>query len=137
MCKVKLALAFYNAYWIREVSNLRRWIVKHIWKPNLSYLRNEKHCSWLVVCAAYLHTFLMELVLWTDRCPLQMPLRAWRGLVIFIAQLGKLKGIEAFGSISSSCFLFRWFILLYSTAVAYGICHFIFRKSQTENGDLR
>lgn len=55
----------------------------------------------------------------------------------FIPQLGKLKGMETFGSISSLCFLFRWFILLYSAAVAYAICHFIFRKSQTENGDFR
>lgn len=55
----------------------------------------------------------------------------------FIPQLGKLKGMETFGSILSLCFFFRWFILLYSIAVAYAICHFIFRKSQTENGDFR
>ncbi|XP_056346427.1 PDZ and LIM domain protein 5-like [Oenanthe melanoleuca] len=43
---------------------------------------------------------------------------------------------RTFGTILSLSFLFRWFMLLYSTAVAYGICHFIFRKRQTESGDF-
>ncbi|KAM7053177.1 PDZ and LIM domain protein 5 isoform 5-T5 [Acridotheres tristis] len=43
---------------------------------------------------------------------------------------------RAFGTILSLNFFFKWFMLLYSTAVAYGICHFIFRKRQTENGDF-
>lgn len=84
------------------------------------------------VYAADLHTPLIELVLWTGASAEDLV-----GLVFFLAQCQNLRRMETFETILSLCFLFRWFMLLYSTAVAYSICHFIFRKRQTENGDFR
>lgn len=83
------------------------------------------------VFAADLHAPLMELVLWTDASAEDLV-----GLFFFFP-CTMLELERAFGTILSLNFFFKWFMLLYSTAVAYGICHFIFRKRQTENGDFR
>lgn len=56
---------------------------------------------------------------------------------VLIAEVGKLKEIDTFNeNILRLYFLSRWFILICST-VSYCICHFIFRKKKTENGELR